>query len=141
MQTPAIPLSQQARPIGRAPSATIGPMGFGEAIAACFSKYIQFSGRSRRAEYWYWTLFVLLLNIALGFVVAMTHVAPEAIQGLVTLVLLRPGFGVFVRRLHDTDRSGWWCLLSLTGIGVIVLLVWMCQQGTQATNRFGPRTT
>jgi|SRR5256885_2007484 len=141
MQTPSIPLSQQARPIGRAPSPVIGSMGFGEAISACFSKYIQFSGRSRRAEYWYWTLFVCLLNFALGFVVATTHVAPQAIQGIVMLVLLMPGFGVLVRRLHDTDRSGWWCLLAATGIGCFVLLVWLCQEGTQGPNRFGPRTT
>lgn len=141
MQTPSIPLNQQARPVGRTPSPAIGSMGFGEAVSACFSKYVQFSGRSRRAEYWYWFLFVLLLNFAFGVVVAMTHIAPEAIQGLLTLVLLLPGLGVFVRRLHDTDHSGWWWLLGLTGIGIVVLLVWLCQEGTQGANRFGPRTT
>src|SRR5437764_7519287 len=119
MQTPSIPLSQQARPIGRAPSPVIGSMGFGEAISACFSKYIQFSGRSRRAEYWYWTLFTLLLQVGAAYALSVTmgQQAAGNAYSLLTLLLLLPGLAVLVRRLHDTDRSGWWFLLPLTGIG------------------------
>jgi uncharacterized membrane protein YhaH (DUF805 family) len=125
------------------PAPVIPPMGFGAAVSACFSKYITFSGRARRAEYWYWTLFVVLVNVA---AVVLPIVVPRqpAIGLLSTalyLVLLLPGFAVLVRRLHDTDHSGWWFLLPLTIIGSIVLLVWMCQEGTKTTNRFGPRTT
>lgn len=118
-------------------------MGFGAAVSACFSKYITFSGRARRAEYWYWTLFVLLVNVAAVVLQVMVphHPAIALLTPAVYMVLLLPGFAVLVRRLHDTDHSGWWFLLPFTVIGAIVLLVWMCQEGTKATNRFGPRTT
>ena len=119
MQTPSVPFNQQARPINRGPAATIAPMGFGDAIATCFSKYLQFSGRARRAEYWYWSLFVFLLNFAAAFALtfALGKSSADAVYGLLCLALLLPGFGVFIRRLHDTDHSGWWCLISATGIG------------------------
>ena len=131
MQTPSVPFNQQARPINRGPAATIAPMGFGDAIATCFSKYIQFSGRARRAEYWYWSLFVFLLNFGAAFILtfALGKSSADAVYGLLCLALLLPGFGVFIR------------LISATGIGAIVLFVWLCQEGTKATNRFGPRTT
>lgn len=121
----------------------IPPMGFGEAIGTCFSKYITFNGRARRAEYWYWTLFVFLLQFAIAFLGRLTGHAATAtsVSQLVSILLLLPGLAVFARRMHDTDRSGWWFLLCFTIIGVFVLLVWLCQEGTKGTNRFGPRTT
>jgi uncharacterized membrane protein YhaH (DUF805 family) len=127
---------QQAHP-------AIPPMGFGEAIGACFSKYITFSGRARRAEYWYWIVFSLLLQFAIGFALGLAGNAKMASQiALLTyFVLLLPGFAVLARRLHDTDHSGWWWLLCFTVIGAFVVLYWLCQEGTKSTNRFGPRTT
>jgi uncharacterized membrane protein YhaH (DUF805 family) len=124
-------------------SATIPPMGFGEAVSAGFSKYIQFSGRSRRAEYWYWVLFITLLNCAILLVVPLTLGVNWAsnLYALASIALFLPNLGVLIRRLHDTDRSGWWFLLPLTIIGAFVLLVWLCQEGTKGQNRFGPRTT
>jgi uncharacterized membrane protein YhaH (DUF805 family) len=118
-------------------------MGFGEAISACFSKYASFTGRARRAEYWYWTLFTLLLQFGLGFALGLAHAGGVAnsLPALVSLLLLLPALAVTVRRLHDTDHSGWWWFIWLTGIGAIVLLVWFCQEGTKGPNRFGPRTT
>jgi uncharacterized membrane protein YhaH (DUF805 family) len=144
MQTPSVPLNQQARPMGKGPAAvSIAPMSFGDAVAACFRKYAQFSGRARRAEYWYWSLFVFLLSFGAGLVLtlALGEGSANAVYGILVLALLLPGLAVFIRRLHDTDRSGWWCLLYATGIGSLVLLVWVCQEGTKGTNRFGPRTT
>lgn len=60
---------------------------------------------------------------------------------IISLLLLLPGLAVLARRLHDTDRSGWWWLLCFTVIGVFVVLYWLCLEGTRGTNRFGPRTT
>lgn len=119
------------------------PMGFGAAIASCFSQYIGFSGRARRAEYWYWVLFTLVLTFGAMFALMPTIGPARAnmIQSFISLALFLPGLGVLVRRLHDTDRSGWWSLLPLTVIGALVLLVWLCQEGTKGTNRFGERTT
>lgn len=142
MQTPSVPLSRPG--YGSAGSAaSIPSMGLLAAVAACFSKYIQFSGRSRRAEYWYWTLFTLLLQVGAAYALSVTmgQQAAGNAYSLLTLLLLLPGLAVLVRRLHDTDRSGWWFLLPLTGIGAFVLLVWLCQEGTNGTNRFGARTT
>ena len=143
IETPSAPVNRQASAGRMSAMPAIPPMGFGGAVAACFSKFVDFSGRARRAEYWYWTLFVLLFTFSVTLAVTFLfgELAADRTPGIIYLVLLLPGFAVLVRRLHDTDRSGWWCLLPATGIGAIVLLVWLCQEGTKATNRFGPRTT
>jgi len=83
-------------------------MSFGEAIRTCFSKYVTFSGRAPRSEYWLFSLFGTLVALA-GSVfsaVASTHI----VGGIATLVMFLPNLAVFVRRLHDTGRSGWWAL-------------------------------
>lgn len=118
------------------------PMGFGEAIGACFSKYITFAGRARRAEYWYWILFTFLLQFGAGFVLGVIGQGRIAspVSLLISLVLFLPGLAVLARRLHDTDRSGWWWFICLTGIGAFVVLYWLCLEGTKGTNRYGPRT-
>jgi len=141
MSNPSVPLN---RPMSANPAvATIPPMGFGDAIATCFSKYVGFSGRARRAEYWYWTLFTVVLQMgaALALPSLLGATAGLNTYALISLALVLPGLSVLVRRLHDTDRSGWWFLLPITVIGAFVLLYWLCQEGTKGTNRFGPRTT
>lgn len=57
---------------------------------------------------------------------------------VIFLATIIPATAVAVRRLHDTDRSGWWLLLSIVPLGFIVLIVWFVARGTQGTNRFGP---
>jgi uncharacterized membrane protein YhaH (DUF805 family) len=54
-----------------------------------------------------------------------------------SVILFLPGLAVGIRRLHDIDRSGWWVLITLTIIGIILLLVWACMRGTPGSNRFG----
>ena len=115
-------------------------MNFIEAIQAGFRNYVNFSGRASRSEYWYWILFVILVIIATSLIdVAIS--SGGSIQLLTTiaeLALFLPGLSVAVRRLHDTDRSGWWILLSFIPlIGAIVLLVWFCSRGSMGQNRFG----
>ncbi len=114
-------------------------MGFGEAIATCFRKYAVFRGRASRSEYWFFVLFQILLYIvlvigdALAFRGAMT-----VFSTLASLILFLPGLAVLVRRLHDTDRSAWWILISLVPIiGSIWLIVLLCQRGTDRANRYG----
>jgi uncharacterized membrane protein YhaH (DUF805 family) len=113
-------------------------MGFVEAIRSGFSNYVNFSGRAPRSEYWYWTLFVILVSIAaniLDSIIFYSIYSP--LSTLSALALFLPGLAVSVRRLHDIDRTGWWLLIALTGIGLIVLLVFDCIRGTIGTNRFG----
>ena len=80
------------------------------------SSYATFSGRARRSEYWYFTLFALLASLALGVVDGLVGTdegmgGQGLLSGLATLALLLPSLAVTARRLHDTDRSGWWILI------------------------------
>jgi uncharacterized membrane protein YhaH (DUF805 family) len=110
---------------------------------AALKKYADFSGRAQRSEYWYFFLFYLLIYIALAIVDSLMGSLDEntgigILTGIFTLAMLIPSISVGVRRLHDTDRSGWWMLIGLIPIiGGVVLLVF-CVQDSQATdNRFG----
>jgi uncharacterized membrane protein YhaH (DUF805 family) len=115
-------------------------MNMMEATKTCFSKYFTMSGRARRAEYWWFYLFVVIVSVVLGIVDALGDTLTETgiLSTVWSLATLIPSFTASVRRLHDTDRSGWWQLLWLIPIiGWIILLVWMCSKGTEGPNRFG----
>ncbi|MFC5067650.1 DUF805 domain-containing protein [Flaviflagellibacter deserti] len=117
-------------------------MGFGDAIRAVLSKYATFSGRALRSEYWWWTLFLILLQIATSVVDAVIFGVDEGsvqlLTLLVSLALFLPGLAVTVRRLHDTGYSGWWVLIVFIPlIGWIVLLYWMIKKGDEGTNQYG----
>ena len=106
--------------------------------------YVGFSGRARRKEYWMFTLFsvifavvAMILDNVLGL--ASKEIGYGPIYGLYALAVLLPSLAVSVRRLHDTDRSGWWLLIALIPfLGGIVLLVFMVLEGNHSDNRFGP---
>lgn len=125
-------------------------MTFTQTIPAVLSKYATFTGRAARPEFWWWTLFVLLLGVAtslidhffiasmLGFE-AFTEETPQPLSMLVSLGLMLPGLAVGVRRLHDLNRSGWWMFIILIPlIGVLVLLWWFVKKGNAGANEFGP---
>ena len=107
-------------------------------------KYAVFGGRARRREYWYFALFNLLISIVLAVIDGVTGtLSAEAGIGLLgafyALAVLIPGIAVSVRRLHDTNRSGWWLLIVLVPlIGAIVLLVFMVQDSQPGENQYGP---
>jgi uncharacterized membrane protein YhaH (DUF805 family) len=103
---------------------------------AVLKNYVGFSGRARRAEYWQFTLFNIIALVAF-FVIDLAIHSP-ILYALYALAVLLPSLAVAVRRLHDTDRSGWWLLLGVIPlIGGIVLLVFMCLEGTQGNNKYG----
>jgi uncharacterized membrane protein YhaH (DUF805 family) len=104
-------------------------MTFGESINICFKKYANFDGRASRSEYWWFFLFTFLVSMATGII-------SEALSGLFSLAVLLPSLAVGARRLHDTDRSGWFLLLWFIPIlGWIVLLIWFIQEGKEP-NRY-----
>jgi uncharacterized membrane protein YhaH (DUF805 family) len=117
-------------------------MTFGEAVRTCLvEKYVNFSGRARRSEFWWFTLFGWLVMVVLSLIEG-TVFNTESGYGILTtiwgLAIILPSIGVSVRRLHDLDKSGWWLLLSVIPvIGFLVLLFWYVQQGTPGQNRFG----
>ena len=106
-------------------------------------QYAVFSGRARRKEYWFFILFNVLVAVVLTVVdLSLGTIQQETGTGLLGslygLAVLLPTIGVSIRRLHDTDRSGWWLLLSLIPVlGGLILLVFMLLEGTPGENRFG----
>ena len=111
---------------------------------SALKKYAQFSGRSQRSEYWYFLLFYILIFIGLSFVDGLIgtfskHSAVGLLTGIFALAMVIPWISVGIRRLHDTDRSGWWLLVNLVPlIGGFVLLVFFAQDSQPGENRFGP---
>lgn len=100
-------------------------------------KYAVFSGRSRRSEYWYFALFYSIIYIALALIDSASAHPPGLLVHILALALFIPFLAVSVRRLHDTDRSGWWVLIGLIPFGVIALIVFYVQDGGPGRNRFG----
>ena len=106
-------------------------------------QYAVFKGRARRREYWFFILFNLIASVVLTVIDFMTgSLDPELgiglLSGLYSLAVLIPSLAVTVRRLHDTDRSGWWLLIGLVPlIGAIVLLVFMLLDSTPGDNQHG----
>ena len=112
-------------------------MGFGQAISAGFSNYVNFSGRACRSEYWYWILFIIIADIVAAIIDQTLGI--QLVTGLFGLVTIIPNIAIAIRRLHDLDRTGWWILLGFIPlIGWIILLIWYVTKGTDGPNRFGP---
>ncbi len=101
-------------------------------------KYAVFTGRARRTEYWMFTLINFIISVVLS-VVDTAAGMPGVLSGLYALAVLIPSLAVFVRRLHDTGRSGFWFFIILIPlIGAIVLLVFLVQDSTPGPNQHGP---
>ncbi len=126
-------------------------MGPGEAIRTVFGKYAQLDGRASRSEYWWWALFLLAIQIVISVVATALGNGASTVDGLLAgaglislvsvligLVLFLPSLGVFVRRLHDVGRSGWWFWIAIIPFGVFVLLVFLLLDSEPGPNRWGP---
>ena len=122
--------------------------------------YVDFHGRARRSEFWWYILVVIVLQVILGII--QSFINTQILTGLLSLALLLPNLAVSVRRLHDVNRSGWWILLplapmllafifmfmfQLTIAGIfglitlatwILLIYWYVQPGTAGQNPYGP---
>ncbi len=115
-------------------------MNMMEAVKVCFSKYVTFSGRARRSEYWWFVLATMIVSIVLTFIdIGVFGTELGLLSGLWSLAVFLPSLAAASRRLHDTDRSAWWLLIVLIPlIGIIVLIVFFATRGTTGANRFGP---
>ncbi len=119
-----------------------------------YRRYAEFGGRSQRAEYWYFSLFLFLVSVIMtaifghptevtapGFTsyhYGLTGI-PNIVLNIFSLASLVPSLAVSVRRLHDLNRSGWLLLLALIPIlGWFALLVLVCLDGTHGPNAYGP---
>ena len=132
-------------------------MGLKEAVRTCLNKYVTFSGRAPRSEYWFFALFIFLVALVLGGIGAATidYAAQQPTTlsyvffgalGIFYLGIFLPSISVLVRRFHDRNLSGWWVLgLILLGavpfvgfLASIASFVITVLKGTDGDNRFGP---
>ena len=108
-------------------------------------RYAEFSGRSRRKEYWMFVLFIIAVSVGIGIVEAILGLSATIgdaygpISLLFLLAIFIPSLAVQVRRFHDQGRSGWFVLLNfIPFIGTLIVLVFMCLDGTDGPNEYGP---
>ena len=123
-------------------------MSFATAVKSFWSNYTNFKGRARRSEYWFIQLFLIATNIAVAVIdLALMNGDVErfiangggGIVGLIWIfATIVPALAVLIRRLHDTNRSGWWALIGLVPLaGAIVLLVFTVEDSNKAVNKYG----
>jgi uncharacterized membrane protein YhaH (DUF805 family) len=115
-------------------------MSFMEAVKSVFSQYAGFSGRARRSEYWYFTLFNFIVTGVFSVLSSVTgSTIFSVLSGLFSLAVLIPGIAVCIRRLHDIGKSGWYLLFVLIPlVGAIILIVWYCKDSMPGENQYGP---
>ena len=117
-------------------------MDFQTSVKTCFKKYADFSGRALRSEFWFFCLFSFLAGIITTIIDIMILGYSVDSYGPLNLIctvgLFIPAVAVTARRLHDVNRSGWWQLIELTIIGILLILVWNVTEGEKKKNIYGP---
>ncbi|QDT80584.1 DUF805 domain-containing protein [Gimesia maris] len=109
---------------------------------AVIKKYAEFSGRARRKEYWMFFLFNILISFVIGILGAIIGetggLITVSLSGLYSLFIFIPSIAVTVRRLHDTNRTGWWILIGLIPFfGAIILFIFMILDSDPNANAYG----
>ena len=119
-------------------------MNFLNAVKSYFVRWNDFKTRSSRSEYWWATLFSVLVSLASDLINVAIASTPSALSFIIAILviiflifMMIAGIALAIRRLHDLDKSGWWYLLIFTIIGIIPLTIWFCFKGTEGENRFG----
>ncbi len=123
-------------------------MNFTAAIRSFWSRFADFKGRSRRSEYWYVQLFLVVTNLAVagidlalmdGDVDRFIANGGGGIVGLIWIfATIVPALAVLIRRLHDTGKTGWWALVGfIPFVGAIVLLVFTVTDSSPGANKYG----
>ena len=116
-------------------------MTFGDAVVSAFTKYAVFSGRARRAEFWYFHLFNAIVITCLAVTVSLVF-NEDAAAGLIVLYWLAtivPRYAVLWRRLQDTGRSGFYVLLVMIPfVGWLLVALRLFAEGQRGPNAYGP---
>jgi len=124
-------------------------ISFVDAVKLGFSRYADFNGRSSRAEFWWWILFVWIgsiVGVIIDLGAGLTVSGIGIVGSLWSLAMLLPNMAITARRLHDTNRTGWWQLgiylgslliLPLLVFGVLIF-IWVLKKGDEGDNSHGP---
>ena len=113
-----------------------------EATKSGFSNIITWNGRASRSEFWWFALFTSIGGIvtSVADVMILGYVSEDwgPLNIIFSIITTLPSLAVGARRLHDINRSGWWQLITLTIIGVILLIIWWATIGKSKKNPHGP---
>lgn len=114
-------------------------MTFARSVHSVLSKYATFSGRATRAEFWWWQLAIMIAGFPAALLDALVFGRTDQLFAVaLTLAVLLPSLAVSVRRLHDSDHSGWWLLVFPIPLAGIITLLWLfIKRSTPGPNRFG----
>ncbi len=116
-------------------------MSFGDAITNCLTNnYVGFSGRASRSEYWFWVLFTLIVQLVTGIMdgfIFGSEFGTGTISNIAAVIYFLPGLAVWVRRLHDVGKSGWWILSTILILPALLLLYWLIIDGDSNPNEYG----
>ena len=116
-------------------------VGFVESLSLFFKNYLNFSGRSGPGAYWWYLLWSLIFTILFAQIDSLAlDISAEdlfSLSSAFALITLIPSISLSFRRLHDIDKSGWWLLISLTIIGIPVLIYWAIKAGDRQENSYG----
>ena len=106
-------------------------MDFKQSVTACLKKYLEFSGRAGRPEFWWFALFTLVVSLVVSWILG------DFIGMLVNLALLLPSLAVGARRLHDMGKSGWFQLLWFIPVLGWAVMIYFLVQPSVGPNEYG----
>ena len=119
-------------------------MDIATSIKTCFQKYAVFSGRASRSEFWWFALFTFIGGIvtSVADVMILGYVSEDwgPLNIIFSIITTLPGIAVGARRLHDINKSGWWCLTCITPL-IVVLIFFLCKKGDEESNKYGIQPT
>ena len=110
-------------------------MNFVQSIQTCYKKFFDFSGRASKSEYWWFQLYTIIIY-GMQFVFQGDLVLVFSILVIANII---PLYAAGVRRLHDTDKSGWFVLISIIPILGLIIFFLLMADGSKGKNRFGPK--
>ena len=110
-------------------------MGAFDYVKKVYREYANFEGRARRQEFWYFTLFFVIVSFVLSIIDGI--IGMQILSAIFTLGSLVPSLAVGARRLHDIDKSGWWQVIGLIPLIGLIMIWFYAQKGTDGANSFG----
>ena len=113
-------------------------VGFIDAIKLAFKNYVNFNGRSRRSELWWFILFNMIIQIIIIILANLITKNLMFLSYIYSLIIFLPGLGLVIRRLHDIGKSGWYIFIAFIPlVGIFILLYFLCLDSENQSNEYG----